>query len=417
MNHNNKWVTPADILSAIVNLNQLVIEVTDTCNLNCTYCGFGDMYAGYDARIGKNLNFEYVKILLDYLSQLWSTNMGRAQIPHTYISFYGGEPLMNMTLIKKTIQYIESKNVLRRFSFTMTTNATLLNKHIEYLVEKDFRLLISLDGDKSNNSYRITKNGLPSYETVLSNIRILMHKYPSYFKDNVNFNTVLHDRNSTDEIIPFMKSEFGKIPTISELNNSGIRLGKELDFSKIYRKRHDDISKSKYYHQLMKRQYLDDPDTKDLLMYIYNYSGNVFRDYNHLLAGDSSQAVRPTDTCIPFSRKLFLTVNGKLLPCEKIDHTFYYGTIDKKGIHLDMEKSAQLFNEYLTKMRDLCAKCFRHQSCNQCIYFIEKNTDSRLKCNALASKQDFLRFKSTCLELLVKNPTLYRRIMKKVRVD
>ena len=34
----------------LANLRQLLIEVTDACNLKCKYCGYGDLYANYDKR-------------------------------------------------------------------------------------------------------------------------------------------------------------------------------------------------------------------------------------------------------------------------------------------------------------------------------------------------------------------------------
>lgn len=37
----------------LINLSQLVFEVTDDCNLNCYYCAYGDLYNGYDIRNGK----------------------------------------------------------------------------------------------------------------------------------------------------------------------------------------------------------------------------------------------------------------------------------------------------------------------------------------------------------------------------
>ena len=33
----------------IKNIKQVVFEVTDSCNLSCTYCAFGELYDGYDA--------------------------------------------------------------------------------------------------------------------------------------------------------------------------------------------------------------------------------------------------------------------------------------------------------------------------------------------------------------------------------
>ena len=46
----------------------------------------------------------------------------------------------------------------------MTTNGILLNKHMDFLKEKDIRLSISLDGGKVNNSYRITKTKKNSFD-------------------------------------------------------------------------------------------------------------------------------------------------------------------------------------------------------------------------------------------------------------
>ena len=45
----------------------------------------------------------------------------------------------------------------RKFSFSMTTNALLLHKYMDFLKDNDFYLLISLDGDKENNGYRVDK--------------------------------------------------------------------------------------------------------------------------------------------------------------------------------------------------------------------------------------------------------------------
>ena len=36
----------------IKNIKQVVFEVTDSCNLSCTYCAFGELYDGYDERTG-----------------------------------------------------------------------------------------------------------------------------------------------------------------------------------------------------------------------------------------------------------------------------------------------------------------------------------------------------------------------------
>jgi len=73
----------------------------------------------------------------------------------------------------------------------MTTNAVLLDKYMAFLVENEFEMLISLDGNRYNDSYRMFKTGKTSFDKVVANVDRLYTKYPSYFKDKVNFNSVL----------------------------------------------------------------------------------------------------------------------------------------------------------------------------------------------------------------------------------
>ena len=42
------------------NLKQIVFEVTEKCNLNCSYCGLSDLYQANDTRLNRSLSFEKV---------------------------------------------------------------------------------------------------------------------------------------------------------------------------------------------------------------------------------------------------------------------------------------------------------------------------------------------------------------------
>ena len=149
-------------------LRQLLIEVTDSCNLRCKYCGYGEFYNNYDQRETKNQTFGNVKILIDYLAVLWKSEYNISQDNMVMIGFYGGEPLVNMKLIKEVIAYVESLNIHHlRFGYNMTTNAILLDRYMDFLVEKDFKLLFSLDGNRQGSGYRVDKQGKPSFERVV----------------------------------------------------------------------------------------------------------------------------------------------------------------------------------------------------------------------------------------------------------
>lgn len=172
----------------LANLRQLLIEVTDGCNLACKYCGYGDLYSNYDKRENKKQSFNNVKALIDYLYRYWNSPSNISYENKISIGFYGGEPLLNFELIKEIIDYVETLQLSSlKFVYNMTTNAVLLNKYMDFLVEHDFHLLLSLDGDKRNDSYRVTKNGSSSFDMVVSNILRLKEKYPDFFESNVSF--------------------------------------------------------------------------------------------------------------------------------------------------------------------------------------------------------------------------------------
>lgn len=131
---------------------------------------------------------------------------------------------MNFGFIEEIVDYVKHLDITnRKFRFSMTTNGILLHKYMDFLVENKFHLLISLDGNEKNDSYRVDKSGKPSFERVVRNVNLLRETYPDYFLTNVNFNSVFHNRSCMEEVYHFFKDNYGKLPSISELNNSGIR--------------------------------------------------------------------------------------------------------------------------------------------------------------------------------------------------
>lgn len=63
----------------------------------------------------------------------------------------------------------------------MTTNAMLLHRYMDFLQENCFHLLISLDGNKENDGYRMDKVGHSSFERVVANVDILQKNIPIIF--------------------------------------------------------------------------------------------------------------------------------------------------------------------------------------------------------------------------------------------
>lgn len=404
-----------DIEYNLLHLHQLIFEVTDACNLRCKYCGYADLYEGYDKRENIKFHFVKAKLIIDYLHRIWKQNRCEDVNETISISFYGGEPLLNVSFIKQVIEYLENLDYVgKKFCYNMTTNGVLLDKYMDFLVEKEFRLLISLDGDKEGHSYRVDVNDNNSFDRVFSNVKVLKKIYPKYFDKFVRFNSVLHNKNSVEKAYYFIKNEFGKETSISPLNNSGIRKDKIDEFNRIYRNYNESIQEATNCETLKSEIFINNPETNLLLNYLYNQSGNVFLNYNSLLMQKSQLPLLPSGTCSPFSKKMFVTVKGRILPCERINHEFALGQITDTAVELDWDIVTEQHNNYVYKYVNQCKKCTNKNFCKQCVYQIDDIHDENTKCKSFCSAKQQELINERSLAYLDLHPELYGRILNDV---
>ena len=412
----NEYLTPQIIKSALANLPQLVFEITDACNLKCKYCGYGEFYDDYDNRLDKMFPIEKAYRMIDYLADFWNSNMNVSTHNNVAISFYGGEPLLNMQFIKTVVNYIEKKVHCpsRNFTYSMTTNAILLHRYMDFLCEHRFRTLISLDGNKKNTGYRVDRSGRNAFDRIVKNVDALRDKYPEYFKRYVSFNAVLHNKNSVEEIYNFFKHKYDKTPRISELNNVGIRVDKQGEFMQTYRNASESLRQAEHYEEIERDLFINTGSYQSASLFLHQYSGYVFKDYTDLLY-EKKHTTIPTGTCSPFSKKMFVTVNGKILPCERIGHHFALGEITDTEIRLDFEAIADKINTYYAKMERLCNKCKNTNSCIQCIYNLP-DIEKKPVCNGYMDESAFRNYYNEQMGFLKKNPEAYKKIMEEILV-
>lgn len=138
------------------------IWVTSTCNMKCKYCYVEEM------KDKQNFPIASVYRLMDFICNTYNNQRIK-------INFFGGEPLLNLKLIKLIVSEIE-KHEEFEVSYYMTTNGLLLDDEtISYLKKKDFRLSLSWDGTKrANDLNRIDQNGNGTYERIEKAYRLLI---------------------------------------------------------------------------------------------------------------------------------------------------------------------------------------------------------------------------------------------------
>ena len=405
-------VTEDDIIRILSNIQQLTLELTDACNLNCKYCAFGQFYSNFDKRENKMMDFSVGKRVIDYLHPYLNSSHNQPLRPF-FIGFYGGEPLLNFPLIKDMVHYVNSLNwTNNRIRFLVTTNGVLLNKYMNFLIEHDFDIYISLDGDESNNEYRVFQNGKSSYHNLLNSLQNMQRKYGDFFKRKVFFLSVLHNKNSVGDIFNYFKTKFNKQPIILQLNTSNVREDKADEFWKTYVNVNESLYNSEDYTRIEKEMFIGLPNIQDLSAFLFNSMDSCFDDYKDLLYSQKSWRY-PTGTCLPFSKKMFVTVNGKILACERIGQSFTLGHADHKGVVLDLGEIAEKFTRLFDNMRKQCAACYYADQCRQCIFYLTF-VDGKPVCRKIQNEKNYAAILASNLDLLEKKPDTFDRILKEV---
>jgi uncharacterized protein len=406
------------VKESIIHAKQVVFEVTDSCNLNCTYCSLGELYDGYDERVSKKINTRYAINLLKYIFDLKPKNKNNKLI----ISFYGGEALLNMNFIKRIVEVANQLNAEKEMElmFTMTTNASLIHKHIDFLVTNKFYLLISLDGNEKNHSYRVfSKNKKNSFHKVIENIDMIQRDYLEYFSAHVNFNAVLHNRNSVKEIYEFIYTRYNKIPRITELNMRDVRLDNKDMLERMFhskRKSEDELQKEE--SDLSRITHSELSLYKELTDFLKYLSINYYiSNVNALL--HVVEKYLPTSTCTPFSKKIFLTNRNKLLPCERVNYKYSMGKVNK-NIEIDIPEITRQYNFYYEHLRKICQTCYAYRFCGLCLFHIN-NIDNvnaeEFVCDGFQDQKAFENKLHRIFSFLEKYPNDFSEILENVIVE
>jgi len=400
-----------EIEKSIYDIQQVVFEVTERCNLNCVYCAYGELYNGNEERIKKkrDLKKEDAIKLLEYLYPVWKEREQTGLLQKITIGFYGGEPLLNFPVIEDIVQWAKEHATKQlTFGFMLITNGLLLNKYTLFLAKHDFMTSISLDGDEENMSYRIDYNGKNCFKQVFDEIMVVKKDYPVFFDKNVDFLTVLHNKNSMEQAFYFCMTHFNKMPFCSTLNDSGIHPQKKELFSKM-----SEIITIKPSKKTIKAMMKSEARFLETIHFLRFFSGFHFYGYNNLLYQDSINEMQkfPTGVCIPFSTKIYMTINGNLYPCERIDTCFSLGNIHEAHV-LNVEQIASRYNQFFENISPTCTVCESKFSCKRCLFHIEDIQGNTPRCNNIT---DYTMFENKILSIIsmCKNsPNLYRKIMK-----
>jgi uncharacterized protein len=159
-------------------LTTMVMNVTNQCNLACTYCYEYGEDKIVDTENGKQSKFMAESTAMQSVDFLLKESGHLA-----HLTFFGGETLLNFPVLKSTIAYARKQAAAlgKEIDFSLTTNATLLKPEIiEFLAENQVGVTISIDGPREmQDKFRVFHNGAGSYDVVAPKIKELLRVHRS----------------------------------------------------------------------------------------------------------------------------------------------------------------------------------------------------------------------------------------------
>lgn len=172
----------------------LTIAVTRDCNFNCVYC-----YETERPHIYMNEGVE------DSIVSFLRSNK---QLRALNVVWYGGEPLMNFSTIKRLTDKFKSLNI--EYTAEIVTNGYLMNEEIC----KSFKHLsinkvqVTLDGfPHVHDKRRILRSGKGTYDVIFNNIINLL-KYHSGVKINLRSNVDVDNADSYADFCNYINDYF-----------------------------------------------------------------------------------------------------------------------------------------------------------------------------------------------------------------
>lgn len=145
-----------------VPVTNLMVYLTEECNLRCSYC--------FVSKKPRHMTMETAVKALHFLL---SPEISR-DAEEVKINFFGGEPFLQLPLIERIWaewQLIRRRHPGKRLQLAATTNGTVFGPRVERLIrESGMILLVSLDGDDRANEERRFISGRPSYSLVARNM-------------------------------------------------------------------------------------------------------------------------------------------------------------------------------------------------------------------------------------------------------
>lgn len=339
---------------------QLILVVTEECNLRCRYCVYSGNYENERRHQPKNMPFEVAQQAVDGYLRKWPNIKARDPQKRPLISFYGGEPLLHTNVIMSAVSH--AKRVYSGdIGFNLTTNGTVMPPDaLDFMVANDFLLTITLNGSQvEHDRLRVYPSGEGSFPSVWRTLQMVRDRYPDYYIKKCNIMTDYDWGTDLKGVATF----FGAHGDVLRLGRVGMISPRFTHWYRQYtfdqrRVFHASVEalKKLYFAQLSERR---SPTGFLECLFADDYRNIVERPYGKV----SRPAYLPyTGTCIP-GEKIAVDPEGNLHCCEKVNYHFPIGNVETG---LDIQRITDLVDNYRKGLYPQCFDCPVTRVCSVC---------------------------------------------------
>jgi uncharacterized protein len=361
MERQMREVSPDSVREALadVGFRQLVLNLTEDCNLRCRYCSFSSVYALTRNRTTRTMPAETGMAALDYFFREVGAQLRRHPARHVAVGFYGGEPLLARGVMQQLVHHARATAPCPVL-FTVTTNGTLLDDSMaDFLVENEFNIVVSLDGNRAHhNDRRPYSNGKGSHRSVCRHLMAFRRRYPLY--QRIRLTAVLDWESDLHTLDRYFAKCAGLLPSLG-------RVSFVSPHSTSYYERFS----SEEHHRLLQnqadleQQYLESrlrgemPTPLQLALFEERDDTLV----NRKRQGNTAFPFLPlTGTCVP-GVKLSIRTDGTIDVCDRVNGTMPIG--DVWG-GLNVRNIIHLIRTYTDAVCGSCLRCPITKLCRQC---------------------------------------------------
>ena len=329
-------------------LPTLVLQITRSCNLACSYCVYSGKYSHVRPAANDNMSSEMIRRSINFYVE------HSDKVPVKNISFYGGEPLLRFQEIKNAVAYANDLLKGKLLNVSVSTNGVLLNKDLfDWMQENsNVKINVTLNGT-FQDKHRRTIGGAGTLETVMKNLALMRESYPELWKNQIAFIANYISLAEVPEILKFYE-QIGV--TNQPIFLTGIK--RDLANEELQQLLRIDSRKESLARKALRLEFYKNPN--GLIKNFFQGELEIL-DERNIFSKDDNMKIA---SCMPFTVKLFVRTDGKFNMCERISDALILGDLDhgfdKHALEEILAQAEQMINQN-------CRNCWAQRICMLCL--------------------------------------------------